>query len=69
MIALLLLLAPADVTATAAADVRAVRLSGVVRLTLSIEGPAPLRVELPELPSEILETLRRTTRATVALRK
>lgn len=37
----------ADITATATADRPAVRLSEFVRVTLAVEGSAPLRVELP----------------------
>ncbi|MBA4067105.1 MAG: hypothetical protein C0501_26040 [Isosphaera sp.] len=50
----LLLLAPAaaaqDVTARVTADRASVRLSESVRATLTVEGPAPLRVELPKVP-------------------
>jgi hypothetical protein len=38
----------ADVTAAVTAEPRAVRLSESVRVTLSVEGTAPLRVELPD---------------------
>lgn len=38
----------ADVTAEVQAEPRAVRLSGSVRVTLSVEGTAPLRVEVPD---------------------
>ena len=39
---------PAEVVATATADRAAVTLSEAVRVTLVLEGPAPLRVALPE---------------------
>jgi len=39
---------PAGVTATATPDQKTVPLSGSVRVTLAVEGPAPLRVELPK---------------------
>ncbi len=42
---LLLAVAAGDTTVSLTADAATVRLSGVVRLTLTIEGPPPLRVE------------------------
>lgn len=45
--ALLLAVAASDIRVSLSADVLAVRLSGVVRLVLVVEGSPPLRVELP----------------------
>ncbi|QJW96509.1 hypothetical protein FTUN_4066 [Frigoriglobus tundricola] len=39
---------PAGVTTDARADRDRITLSGTVRITLAVEGPAPLRVELPK---------------------
>ena len=39
---------PQDIRASAKADSDRTTMSGFVRVTLTIEGPAPLRVELPK---------------------
>ena len=41
--------APSPVVTTATADRAEVRLSGAIRVTLAVEGPTPVRVELPEV--------------------
>lgn len=45
--------APPEIAATATADHTAIRLSESLRVTLSVEGPAPLRIDLTEsIPDE-----------------
>jgi hypothetical protein len=55
LLPLLLAAQPAGVVPLAAVAPDAVRLSETVRLTLTLEGPTPLRVELPDRPELLLD--------------